>query len=26
LDYLQAVADHLINWEFVAERFEAGVA
>jgi superoxide dismutase, Fe-Mn family len=26
LDYLQAVVDHLVNWEYVAERFEAGVA
>lgn len=26
LDYLQAIVDHLVNWEYVAERFEAGVA
>lgn len=26
LDYLQAVVDHLVNWEYVAERFEAGAA
>ena len=26
LDYLQAVVDHLVNWEYVAERLEAGVA
>lgn len=26
LDYLQAVVDHLVNWEYAAERFEAGVA
>ena len=26
LDYLQAVVDHLVNWEYVAERFETGEA
>ena len=26
LDYLQAVVDHLVNWEYVAQRFETGEA